>query len=85
MFFKQTLNGQVDFPGGRAGLEHGRGKLVRLPDDESGLAHQGDFTIGFQVLHNADAPRLFFVGGCRWARIGNSGWIISFKRWQSMP
>ncbi len=75
MFFKQSLDGQIDFHGGRTGLEHGRNKLMRLPDDESGLAHQGDFTIRFQIPHGAGAPRLFFVvdaGGLKSAMVVGS-------------
>ncbi len=41
----------VDLGRGHARRDHLAHELMRLPDTNAGLAHQGDFTFGFKLNH----------------------------------
>jgi hypothetical protein len=41
----------VDIGRGDAGRDDLAHKLVRLPNADAGVAHQGDFAIGFELNH----------------------------------
>ena len=48
---KKILHGGIDLGGGHPGPKHERGQLMRLPDQQPGLAHQGDFPGRPKDLH----------------------------------
>ena len=48
---KVLRDDRVDLGRGYARRDHLAHELMRLPDTNAGLAHQGDFTFGFKLNH----------------------------------
>ena len=45
-------NNRIDVGGRDAGRDDLAHKLMRLPDTNAGLSHQGDFTFRFKLYHD---------------------------------
>ena len=57
---------RVDLGRGDAGRDDLAHELMRLPDTDAGLAHQGDFTFGFELNHGRRLIRNGCDSSSRW-------------------